>query len=91
MISMIRVLLPLFAMLGGVHVLRAQTRSFQVHPFVITSGPSKSVRPNAIGRPAQNALRIPMPRVNVRPVAAGNFSTATTFIIIRTVTCRIRR
>jgi peptidoglycan hydrolase-like protein with peptidoglycan-binding domain len=30
---MIRVLLPLITMLGGVPVLRAQTRSFQIHPF----------------------------------------------------------
>jgi hypothetical protein len=70
---MIRVVLPLIAMLGGVPELWAQTRSFQVHQFMVNSGRSTSVRPNAIGRPAQNALRIPVPQVNVRPVSPGNF------------------
>src|SRR4051794_27634936 len=72
-VSMIRVLLPLIAMLGCVPVVWAQTRSFQVHPFLVNPGRSTSVRPNAIGRPAQNALSIPVPRVNVRPVSPGNF------------------
>jgi peptidoglycan hydrolase-like protein with peptidoglycan-binding domain len=73
MVSMIRAFLPLTAMLGGVPMLRAQTRSFQVHPFVVRPSQSTGVRPNAIGRSAQNALRIPVPRINVRPVAPGTF------------------
>jgi hypothetical protein len=67
---MIRVFLPLTAMLGSVPILRAQTRSLQVHPFVVRPSQSTSVRLNTIGRPAQNALRIPVPRINV-PVAPG--------------------
>jgi hypothetical protein len=72
MVSMIRAFLPLTVMLGGVPILRAQTRSLQVHPFVVGPSQSTNVRPNTIGRPAQNALRIPVPRINV-PVAPGTF------------------
>jgi hypothetical protein len=67
------VLLSAAVMLGGMLELRAQTAAFRVHPMVIHPD-----RPANLGRvrtqaPAQNAVRIQVPRVSVQPVSPGNF------------------
>jgi hypothetical protein len=67
------VLLPVAVLLGGMLDVRAQMAAFRVHPMVIDP-----VRPANFGRvrlqaPAPNAVRIPVPRVNVQPVSPGNF------------------
>src|SRR5690242_6651398 len=67
------VLLSAAVMLGGMLELRAQPAAIRVHPMVI-----RPVRPANLGRvriqaPAQNAVRIQVPRVSVQPVSPGNF------------------
>jgi hypothetical protein len=63
-------LLPVAVMLACLPDLRAQTvGSPQVHPIVIN--PAPVVNTNHL--PAQNPVRIRVPRVNVQPVGPGNF------------------